>query len=164
MSALKTLQRIGLADWPAISVGLRRNWVSVDDVVDLAAQFVANDPSGSSEPLAILAGLNSQAGSLEVQSLIDELAEYRNAGEAQDKATDAWRLAFLLDATRDALDGEDLIERAQVIFGVFGYPDDMVAVSPFGPAPLDEMGHPISPLEAIHNVVDLLRQRLIEHR
>lgn len=143
----------GLLNWSSLVVGWNHKWLSRDDVIQFAVSWLITHPDDDDKSIAFLAGSESSSeGEIrdclcQVAQRLEQfdLAEQRKYHRQMEK----WRYAHLSFLQQAELSDTEKIDRLQILYAHFGYPEDMAGCSKYGPGP--------DPLEAMASAVEHLR-------
>jgi len=146
MSPIEKLKDLKILSWSTILFGLKKGWANRGDAINYAVCLLVE---GSEDlDVALIAGGETLSD--------DELFELiSNQIKSTDDTTDIdkWRLAHLLCIAKSEDCEQSKLDKLQMAYADFGYPEDMASCSIYSQ-------HGIDPLVAMIRVIDNLRNRL----
>ena len=145
MSPINALRNLGLLCWSTIFLGLRKGWISREDVINFAVALLVN--GSDDEDVAIIASGESLDDD-EFSNLISN--HFKQSDNAAD--SDKWLLAHLLSISELDDDEQTKLDRLQEVYADFDYPEEMASCSIYSQDKVD-------PLLAMMQVIDELKSR-----
>ena len=134
---------MNLICWPVLVVGWRKGWVTKLDIADYAASLLStdSDKENEDEDVILLASANFLQDE-EVEELLIKVA----GSYAEKEALGKWRLMHLVSLSSSSLSDQEKIDKLQILYADFDYPEDMKSCSIYSQDEVD-------PLEALSKVI-----------
>lgn len=146
MTPIKILGSLKLLSWGTILVGLRKHWITRQNVIDYALELV--EESNDEEAIDIIINQIFLSDKEFIHHVSNKIKSMNECMEL-----DKWRLAHLLYAI-ELKDDQAKLDKLQEIYANFNYPDDMSACSIYS-------SQTTAPLMAMIEVIEKLKQQLI---
>jgi hypothetical protein len=151
---LDTMNEAGMLDWATLLVGLYERWLTREDAVAFAVNWLVANPDESDDQIIELAGLD-YASDREIRELVAKVAQRNSAfietdEERYKSEMEKWRFAHLKILDEAKLPDSQKIDELQQLIADFGYPQDMADCSIYGTPGID-------PLSALKKVIANLR-------
>jgi hypothetical protein len=161
-SLLDTLRECGLLDSGVLAAGVERGWASGADV---AAYAVERLSAGDDRPEVVeLAAVED----LEPERVTDLLRDWarldRLPSQRAEDALRRWMFAALTAISRSGTSPEEMLDRLEEAYAMFGYPEEMRKCSRYYVPPQDRargirVGEVTdSPLEAMNQLLSQLKR------
>lgn len=150
---VRVLLQQGFLNWSALLVGWNHKWVSKEDVVQIAVNWLNAHPEQDDESVVALAE-SENSSEAAISEWLRQAALQQEGFDISDdtqyhRQLERWRYAHLVSLQEADLPATEKIDRLQRVYADFGYPQDMAGCSKYGPGP--------DPLEAMNKVIERLR-------
>jgi hypothetical protein len=161
-SLLDTLRECGLLDSGVLAAGVERGWASGADV---AAYAVERLSAGDDRPEVVELAAVEDLESERVTDLLRDWARLdRLPSQRAEDALRRWMFAALTAISRSGTSTEEMLDRLEETYAMFGYPEEMRKCSRYYMPPQDRargirVGEVTdSPLEAMNQLLSQLKR------